>query len=164
MIGRKALRRGRVSEAGRLYFITKTTRQRVPARWPPARQIATGPLLQPGIPELVLGSLSWLQDHELIGLVAYCLMPDHIHLLFQLGAGGGLSNVMQRFGSFTGLQAYRRTGRGGLWQDGYQDHALRDETPVPDIVHYIEYNPVAAGLVTEAGNWPWASHVDEEEG
>ena len=71
---------------------------------------------------------------------------------------------MQRFGSFTGLQVYRHTGRGHLWQDGYQDHALRDETPIPDVVRYIEYNPVAAGLVANATEWPWVSRVDEADG
>ncbi len=163
-IGRHALRRGRVSDAGRLYFVTKVTRQRVPARWPAARRVAAGPLLQPGVPEIVLGSLAWLQDHTLVTLVAYCVMPDHIHVLFQLGFQARLSNVMQRFGSFTGLQVYRLTGRGHLWQDGYQDHALRDETPIPEVVRYIEYNPVAAGLVAHPAAWPWVSRVEEADG
>ena len=50
----------------------------------------------------------------MLALVAYCLMPDHLHLLFQLGEEAALSNLMQRFGSFTGLQVHRQTGVGGL--------------------------------------------------
>ena len=42
-IGRHALRRGRVSDAGRLYFVTKVTRQRVAARWPAARRTWRSP-------------------------------------------------------------------------------------------------------------------------
>src|SRR5689334_15797046 len=99
-IGYRALREGRVSEAGRLYFVTKVARLRVRPDWPPVEQTAKGPLVQPGVPDLVLGSLDWLQRHALLRLAAYCLMPDHLHLLFQLGESTTLSNVMQRFGSF----------------------------------------------------------------
>ncbi len=84
-------------------------------------------------------------------------MPDHIHLLFQLGEKADLQKVMQSFGSFTGLQAYRQTGRGPLWKLGYHDHSLRAETEISSIVWYIEQNPVKAELVEQAEEWEWSS-------
>ncbi len=158
-IGSQALRRGRVSEPGRAYFITKATRLRLSAALPPAQRMAAGPLVQPGVPEILLGSLRWLEDLALIRLIAYCLMPDHIHLLFQLGTGASLAGVMRRFASFTGLQVARVGGPAPLWADGFQDHALRAEESLADIVAYIEENPVAAGPVASAADWPWASRA-----
>jgi REP element-mobilizing transposase RayT len=166
-VGYQALRKGRVSEAGRLYFITKTLRDRLPKDTPAPQQLAQGRLVQPGVPEILLGSLDWLQQHNLVGLMAYCVMPDHLHVLFQLRAQAMLDNVMQRFGSFTGLQVYRHTGQGGLWGPAFYDHALRAETPIAHVVDYIEYNPVRAGLVLTPLDWPWSSvHLrrDEQEG
>jgi REP element-mobilizing transposase RayT len=116
------------------------------------------------VPEILLSSLDWLQQRHLISMLAYCVMPDHLHLLCQLGEAAQLGNVMQRFGSFTGLQVYRHTGRGGLWALGFYDHALRSETPVASVVDYIEYNPVRAGLVPAPLDWPWSSvHLRQAE-
>jgi len=154
--GHQILRRGRVSEAGRLYFITKTTNQRINEKWEAAEQIEKGPLLQPNVPEIISSSLNWLQQQQLITLIAYCIMPDHIHLLFQLGERANLANLMQRFGSFTGLETYRKTGAGKLWAEDYYDHTLRAEEEIEKIVAYIEQNPVKAGLVEEAAQWPWS--------
>ena len=50
-IGSKALRAGRVSEVGRLYFITKNAGERVRPDWTPAERLAQGRLVQPGVPE-----------------------------------------------------------------------------------------------------------------
>jgi len=158
-VGSQALRRGRVSEPGRAYFITKATHQRVSATLPPAQWMAAGPLVQPGVPEIVLGSLHWLEDQALIRLIAYCLMPDHLHRLFQLGTTASLAAVMRRFASFTGLQVARQGGLAPLWADGFQDHALRAEESLANMVVYIEEDPVTAGLVARAAEWPWASRA-----
>jgi REP element-mobilizing transposase RayT len=156
-IGYQALRKGRVSEAGRLYFITKSTRTRLAKDTPAAQQMAQGRLVQPGVPEILLGSLDWLQQLALLTLWAYCVMPDHLHVLFQLGEQASLGNVMQRFGSFTGLAVYRHTGQGGLWGLGFHDHAPRSETPITSVADYIEYNPVRAGLALMPLDWAWSS-------
>ena len=64
---------------------------------------------------------------------------------------------MQRFGSFTGRSICRHTGRARVWSDGFYDHALRSETVVADVVGYIHENPVKAGHVAAAAEWPWSS-------
>lgn len=156
-IGSKALRAGRVSEVGRLYFITKNAGERVSRDAPAEERLAHGRLVQPGVPEIILDSLDWRQQQALICLYAYCLMPDHLHLLYQLGPTADLSNVMQRFGSFTGRSICRHGGRARVWSDGFHDHALRSETVLGDVVAYIHENPVKAGLVTAATEWPWSS-------
>ena len=109
-VGYQALRKGRVSEVGRLYFITKSTRERLLKDATPDEQLQQGRLVQVGVPEIIMEALGWIQKQGLIRLWAYCLMPDHLHLLLQLGEKTGLDKVMKRFGSFTGLEVYKQTG------------------------------------------------------
>lgn len=156
-IGYQALRKGRVSEAGRLYFVTKKARERVQKEWTAAQKVDGGVLIQPGISDIIMDALDWLQQNNYITLLAYCLMPDHLHLLFQLGEVATLEKVMHRFGSFTGHEIFKQTGQTKIWFDGYHDHALRAEDELENIVNYIEYNPVRAGLVAETQHWPLSS-------
>ncbi|HMA33446.1 MAG TPA: hypothetical protein VKY74_03115 [Chloroflexia bacterium] len=62
LIGYQALRAGRVSEAGRLYFVTKVAGVRVRQEWTPTEQRSRGRLVQPGVPEIILEALGWLQQ------------------------------------------------------------------------------------------------------
>jgi len=59
--------------------------------------------------------------------------------------------------SFTGLQIARHTTLGPPWANGFHEHALRAETAIEDVIHYVEYNPVKAALVAAANEWPWSS-------
>ncbi|NWJ47052.1 MAG: transposase [Chloroflexi bacterium] len=158
-IGSQALRKGRVSEAGSLYFITKNARERINKDWSVEEKMRNGTLVQEGVPEIIFKSLAWLQEKQLIILIAYCLMPDHLHLLFQLGEKDNLASVMKRFGSFTGLEVARKTGKGNLWVEGYYDHVLRTEDEISSITTYIENNPLRAGLVENVEDWLWLSRV-----
>jgi REP element-mobilizing transposase RayT len=49
-----------------------------------------------------------------------------------------------------------RTGK-AFWQDESFDHRARDEVELARIVHYVEHNPVSAGLVPDPAGWPWSS-------
>lgn len=62
------------------------------------------------IPEIITASISWLNEHQLIKLLAYVLMPDHIHMLFRLGTIKTLDQVMQQFGSYTGHRIADKLG------------------------------------------------------
>jgi putative transposase len=44
-----------------------------------------------------------------------------------------------------------------FWQDEFFDHWIRDQQDFERIVQYVEWNPVAAGLVECAEQWPWSS-------
>ncbi len=156
-IGYAALRAGRVSAAGQVYFVTKIAQERVRPDWTAVEQQVRGRLLQPGVPPILFASLDWLQQQQFLILLAYCIMPDHIHLLFQLGDKATLSSVMQRFGSFTSRQIHEQLGLAATWMAGFHEHALRTELETADIVGYIVQNPVKAGLVSEAEAWPWSS-------
>ena len=62
-------------------------------------------------------------------VVAYCVMPDHLHVLVEARADhSDLTVFMKRFKQMTGF-AYRRDNTIALWQPGYHEHILRDEYP-----------------------------------
>src|SRR6266852_5891909 len=81
--------------------------------------------------------------------LAYCIMPDHIHLLLRGAAGTNLITFVKLFKQLSGYW-YRNRFGSKLWQKGYYDHIVRREDDLPGIARYILANPVRAGLVE---NW-----------
>lgn len=88
---------------------------------------------------------------------AYCLMPNHVHLIVRPSRPEGLARAVGR----THLRYTRRINAregwtGFLWQGRFASFAMR-ETHLHRCVRYIGLNPVRAGLVTHAADWPWSS-------
>jgi putative transposase len=85
-------------------------------------------------------------NKEAFAILAYCLMPDHFHLLVQGGTARSdlcrfVKCAKQHFGAAYAL----RHGR-PLWQEGYYERVLRRDEDVRDTARYILWNPVRAGL------------------
>jgi REP element-mobilizing transposase RayT len=97
-------------------------------------------------------------DRERYGLYAWCVMPNHVHVLVGLIQGWPLSKIVHSWKSFAanGVNAfYNRTG--ALWRREYYDHFMRSEEEFQTARAYIERNPVAAGLVSAPEDWRWSS-------
>ena len=87
-------------------------------------------------------------------LHAWCVMPNHVHVLVEPQQGWALPAILHGWKSFTAKQANRILGRTGtFWQPEYYDHLIRDESEYSHSVHYIEQNPTVAGMIS----WPWVS-------
>lgn len=81
-----------------------------------------------------------------VEIIAYCLMPDHLHFLSSgTDATSNTKGFVVRFRQKSG-HAHRRLCGNRLWQDGYFDRTLRAEDATLDVVSYIVANPVRAGL------------------
>ncbi|MGE7959639.1 REP-associated tyrosine transposase [Pseudomonas sp. NPDC089530] len=136
------LLKGRVSEAGRIYLITVVTQQRRPM----FRDVRVG--------RLVVDQLRQIHEARRVRSLAWVVMPDHIHWLFEL-RDKSLGEVMGRFKSRSSLLINQYLGsQGRLWQKGYHDRALRKEEDQKAIARYIIFNPVRAGLVQRPGDYP----------
>jgi putative transposase len=89
-------------------------------------------------------------------LLAYCFMPDHVHLIVE---GRTDSADMQRFVKAwkqkTGFEYVKRTGN-RLWQVGFFEHVLRSDESTERHVGYVLGNPVRAGLAKAVGEYPFA--------
>jgi len=83
-------------------------------------------------------------------VVAYCFMPDHVHLLVAGAHDAPLVRFVQHFKQATGHR------HSGLWQRSYYDHILRQEEDFEDVARYIWANPVRAGMVENALAYPYS--------
>lgn len=101
---------------------------------------------------------NWLHsDGEHYRLLAWVVMPNHVHLLVEIWQTPQAQLIKDSKG-FTARRINRlRERRGKLWQDNYWDRYIRDETHYRKVVRYIEANPVKAGLVQTPEQWPFSS-------
>ncbi|MBJ6802801.1 REP-associated tyrosine transposase [Geomonas propionica] len=94
-----------------------------------------------------------------IELYAYCVMPNHFHLLLEAGQGENVSIAMQWFLT-THVRRYHQHyhSSGHLWQGRFKSFGVQRDEYLTTVARYIEGNPVRAGLVETAVNWVWSSH------
>jgi putative transposase len=90
----------------------------------------------------------------------YCFMPDHVHLVLEGTTEiSDLRRLMDEWKQRTGF-LHERDSCGRLWQPGYYDHVLRDESNRLGVIAYVVENPVRAGLVQCAEEYPfWGSSI-----
>lgn len=93
-------------------------------------------------------------------VLAYCLMPNHVHLLLWPRRDGDLGRFMQWLSSIHAkeLHTWRgTTGRGAIYQAHYRASPVDTERYFYTAARYIECNPVRAGLTARAEDWLWSS-------
>jgi putative transposase len=88
---------------------------------------------------------------------AYCLMPDHVHLVAMPGDALSLSAALIPLQTQYSRHIHRTRKKGGvLWHDRYASCPM-DERHAWEAVRHIERNPVRAGLVLRPDRYPWSS-------
>lgn len=97
-------------------------------------------------------------DGDRYRLHAWCVMPNHVHVLFTPLEGHALSSIVHSWKSYTAKAINVVLGRDGrLWFEEYFDRAIRDEEHFWAARVYIEENPVKAGLCLIPVDWPLSS-------
>jgi putative transposase len=106
---------------------------------------------------LYLSLLSeWCLAHA-VGVWAYCLMPNHVHIILNPATASGLSNALREtHRRYARAINFRQNGRGFLWQGRYASFPM-DGAHVIAAAQYVELNPVRARLVSTPEAWPWSS-------
>ena len=90
-------------------------------------------------------------------VLAYCLMPNHVHLILVPNQDDGLRAALGEAHRRYTRRINRRAGwQGYLWQGRFHSFAM-DEDHLIACARYVELNPVRAGLVARAEDWPWSS-------
>ena len=119
------------------------------------------PFTDPRIAREVVASLQWLREHREARIYAYCLMPDHLHLLLQLGSTeSSLSALIGSMKSFTTRRYWELGNRGMLWQERVHERTLRRSEHARTFVEYILQNPARKGLVSDAAAYQWSGMPD----
>jgi len=95
---------------------------------------------------------------------AYCLMPNHVHLVATPTSATGLAEAVgNTHARYTRMINQREGWSGYLWQGRFASFPMDDDY-LRKCIRYVGLNPVRAGLVERAGDWPWSSvgaHVDD---
>jgi len=92
-----------------------------------------------------------------VDIWAYCLMPNHVHLVLLPHENDSLARLLRKTHSRYARRINEENGwRGHLWQERFHSFVM-DERHLLAAVRYVELNPVRAGLCEHADNWPWSS-------
>ena len=94
-----------------------------------------------------------------LGVAAYCLMPNHFHLLLQTPEAN-LARAMRHLGGVYTQWFNRRYGLDGqLFRGRYKAILVGEDEYLQGLVRYIHHNPVKAGMVKTLEEYPWSSHL-----
>ncbi len=145
MIKGRPPRLERIHERSPLFFVTFCTRDRRPFQ------------------KLTLVHQAFLcftdkarSDYE-IAVGRYVIMPDHLHFFVQGGQAFILSSWVG--GLKRSISVALSCGSSQLWQPGFFDHVLRSVESYAQKWEYVRDNPVRAGLVKAAEEWPYQGEV-----
>jgi len=115
-------------------------------------------LRRPEIARLVAEAIRFHRDVR-FELQAWCVMPNHVHVVLRPLADWTLSRILKGWKGFTGRRANQilnRTGK-AFWQTESFDHLVRDENDLHRCRLYTVQNPVNAGLCARPEDWEWSS-------
>ena len=96
-----------------------------------------------------------------VRILAYCLMPNHFHMVLLPERGEYLSKWMQWVMTCHVRRYHRHYGSGGhIWQGRYKSFVVEGNEHLLMVLRYTEGNPVRAKLVSSAKEWKWSSHKE----
>ena len=112
----------------------------------------------PGDYASYLDSLGELKARFQVRVQAYCLMPNHVHLLLEPGSANGLALLMKHLAGRHSARINRRERfTGGLWEGRYYSSVVARDAYWHECHRYIELNPIRAALVANPEEYRWSS-------
>ena len=145
--GSRPPRLGRVFSTSPLYFVTCCTYER-------RRFLAKDKVHNAFV---VFGERAERKFNIAVG--RYVIMPDHVHLFvrgdhnFRLGPWiGALKQALAKAAMLSRV-------KGQIWEEGFFDHVLRSDESYSQKWNYVRENPVRAGLVKSAADWPYQGEI-----
>lgn len=95
---------------------------------------------------------------HIVDVLAYCLMPNHFHLVLRPRTSASLSRwmhwLMTSYGQWYRLK-YESVGH--LWQGRFKAFPIQHDAHLLTVIRYVERNALRAGLVVRAEDWHWGS-------
>ncbi len=108
--------------------------------------------------DLTLAHFLRSADEGKVEVSAYCFMPDHLHLLVTAQTERGDLDRFMRLAKQMSGYAFEQSMGSKLWQTGYHERVLRADEASLTVIAYMVANPIRAGLVSRAEDWPhWGS-------
>ncbi len=96
-----------------------------------------------------------------LSVIAYCLMPNHYHLLIRQNGEHPAGLLIQRlFNSYTKAYNKRYGHSGTLFERRYQAKPITDNAHLLHLCRYIHGNPVKDGFVAHPADWPYSNYQE----
>lgn len=109
--------------------------------------------------ELLLPGLLTTNDERIIDLYAYCIMPDHYHLLFKVLEPDYITNYISKIqNSYTRFYNLQNKRKGPLWQSRYRVTDIASDEQLLHVSRYIHLNPTTGKLVEKPEDWPYSTY------
>lgn len=137
----------RYFEEGYPYFITTITYKRLPI------------FIDEKMIKIILVTLEYFKLILEYKIYAYCVMPDHIHLVIQSMGKYDISYIMKMVkGSFARKYNKITSKSGTVWQERFFDEGMRNDAVLLTKIEYVHNNPVRAGMVTAPEEYKFSSY------
>lgn len=103
-----------------------------------------------------------IKDKEkLVQIIAYCLMPTHLHLILKQLEDKGISkycgNILNSFSRYFNTKHKRK---GPLWEEKFKNVLVGNDEQILHLTRYIHLNPVTAFLIKKPEEWPYSSYKE----
>jgi putative transposase len=122
----------------------------------------------------LLAAVKHVANYHPFELLAYCILPDHIHVIMALpehdfNYSTRISLIKRRFTrqyineldwQAPKRESYKKRQESGVWQRRFWEHFIRDEEDLHRHIDYVHYNPVKHGLVSQVSYWAHSSFFD----
>ncbi len=128
-------------------------------------------LKQPEVAAIVAGAMHYW-DARAYEMLTYCIMPNHVHLIFSIGSASAVplpnhplegqtpyvvTNILASIKKHSASKANKLLKRSGtFWQDETFDHVILDGEELEKAIWYVLCNPVKARLVNDWKEWRWS--------
>ncbi len=113
---------------------------------------------QPADFRLFISLIDRAQERHPLKLLAYCLMPNHFHLVVSPDGPRDISRWMHWLTTTHSHRHHLRYGTSGsVWQGRFRAFRIENDGHLLTVMRYVERNALRAGLVEKAEHWPWGS-------
>jgi len=107
----------------------------------------------------VIEKLQKYSPVNLVSVIAYCLMPNHYHLLLRQDGERPAGNVPQSiFNSYSKAYNLKYRHSGTLFEGRFRAKPIQTTSHLLHLCRYIHGNPVKDGIVADPADWPWSSY------
>ena len=99
------------------------------------------------------------EQNAFVKFIAYCLMPDHYHLVVKVLEDNSLSYFIGKVeNSFSRYFNTKRKRRGPLWQSRFKAVRVESNEQLLHLTRYVHLNPTSDGLIKKPEDWEWSSY------
>ncbi len=101
------------------------------------------------------------QRNPIVNIIAYCLMPTHIHLILKQLTNNGISYFMSNIlNGYTRFFNTKNKRKGPLWEGRFKNVQITSQEQLLHLTRYIHLNPTTASLVDSPKKWLYSSYLE----